>query len=324
MARIIIIGSGVVGEATGRGFLQHGHRVEFIDIDPERVDALRRKGLAATAALDLNGPGAFVFIVVPTPHEGRRYDLSYVTTAGRTVGQELRRATHHHTVVLRSTVPPGTTEGVLLPILEEESGRVAYEHFGLASNPEFLRAASNFEDFLLPWMTVIGSRSARTRERMSHLYRPFGGELRTFTNPAKAEFVKVAHNLFNATKISFWNELWRVADRIGFSSDEIAAVVARSSEGSINPEYGIRGGMPYGGACLPKDTYGFIGFAQQLGIDIPLAEAVATVNETMEDLVQAELSHALAPSVQPAPAGVRVHSNGDGASDGDGVIDLTS
>lgn len=293
MARTIIVGGGTVGEPTGRGFERVGHAVSFVDIDEQRVRALQAKGLAATTTINLSGPPAFVFIAVPTPHDGPRYDLTFVHAAARSIGRALHDATQFHTIVMRSTVPPGTTEGLLVPILEEESGRRVHEHFEVAANPEFLRASSNHEDFLMPWMTVIGSRSARTVERLCELYRPFGGELRTFTSPTKAEFVKCAHNLFNATKISFWNEMWLVANRLGFSSDEIAAVVSRSAEGSVNPNYGIRGGMPFSGACLPKDTYGFLGFAHELGVEVPLLESVAKVNERMEELVQRELERRL-------------------------------
>jgi UDPglucose 6-dehydrogenase len=275
-----------------------------VDVNPDRVAALQAKGYAASSVLDLSGPSAFVFVAVPTPHIGARYDLSYITDAATTIGAALRGATEFHTVVVRSTVPPGTTEGLVQPILEEQSGRRVHEHFEVAANPEFLRATSNHEDFLMPWMTVLGSRSARTVERMCDLYKHFGGDIRTFLNPAKAEFVKCAHNIYNATKISFWNEMWMVADRLGFSSDEIAAVVAHSSEGSINPNYGIRGGMPFGGACLPKDTYGFIGFATELGVDVPLLRSVAVVNEHMEELVQTALERELTSKrVEPAAAG---------------------
>ena len=98
------------------------------------------------------------------------------------------------------------------------------------------------------------------------LLKPFGGEVRVFADPAEAEFVKCAHNIFNAAKISFWNEMWLVAREAGVALDPIAATVARSAEGSFNPQYGIRGGAPYGGVCLPKDTCGFLGFAAQMGV----------------------------------------------------------
>jgi UDPglucose 6-dehydrogenase len=167
------------------------------------------------------------------------------------------------------------------PLLEQVSGRRVGDHFALASNPEFLRAASAREDFLTPWMTVIGSRSRRTVERLVAIYDGFGGEVRTFSSPAEAELVKCAHNLFNATKISFWNEMWKIGQHLGVGVDEVAATVARSAEGSINPEYGIKGGKPFGGACLPKDTQGFLGFAAELGMEMPVLDAVIRTNDSL-------------------------------------------
>ena len=197
-----------------------------------------------------------------------------------------------HTVVVRSTVSPGTTEGLVKTTLEENSGMVANEGFGLASNPEFLRAVSAAEDFANPWMTIIASRDPQNVERLRSVLAPFGGELRTFTNPAEAEFIKAAHNIYNATKISFWNEMWLVAQKIGVNLDPIAATVARSAEGSINPEYGIRGGAPYGGVCLPKDTQGFLGFADTIDVDMPLLTAVVETNDRLATIVQEEVDTA--------------------------------
>jgi UDPglucose 6-dehydrogenase len=130
-------------------------------------------------------------------------------------------------------------------------------------------------------MTVVGSCSDEALDLLNELYEPFGGELCRFTAPADAEFAKLAHNVFNATKISFFNELWNVATTIGVDAERAAEVIARSAEASWNPDYGIHGGRPFGGACLPKDVAGFIGFAQQVGCSVPLAGAVRTVNELM-------------------------------------------
>jgi UDPglucose 6-dehydrogenase len=189
-------------------------------------------------------------------------------------------------------VPPGTTEGLVKTTLERASGMRAGKGFGLAANPEFLRAVTAAEDFANPWMTVVASRDPQTVERLRRLLSPFGGELRTFTNPAEAEFVKCAHNIYNATKISFWNEMWLVARQIGVDLDPIAATVARSAEGSINPEYGIRGGAPYGGVCLPKDTCGFLGYAQTVGVDMPLLTAVVQTNDKLAEIVAREIDTA--------------------------------
>jgi UDPglucose 6-dehydrogenase len=152
-------------------------------------------------------------------------------------------------------------------------------------------------------MTVVASHSPRTVERLAALLAPFGGELRRLADPTTAELIKCTHNLFNAAKISFWNEMWRVCDLLDVDQAEVASTVARSAEGSTNVEYGIRGGEPYGGACLPKDTKGFLGFAAELGLDTPLLEAVDAVNERIVD-------------------GTAVHHNGNGKpSRLDGVDD---
>jgi UDPglucose 6-dehydrogenase len=286
--RIFVIGSGVVGAATGRGFRAVGHDVTFIDTSPARVRELRKSGMDVRGELDLSGePDAFVLLTLPTPNLGAAYDLAAFTAGTQAVGRALGASSARHTVVVRSTVPPGTNEGLVRPLLERESGKRAGSDFGLASNPEFLRAATAEQDFAQPWMTVIGSRHADTLASLGKLLAPFGGEMRMFDDPATAEFVKCAHNIYNATKISFWNEMWLVANRAGVDADAVSATVARSAEGSINPLYGIRGGAPYGGVCLPKDTNGFLGFAAELGVETPLLQAVVDTNERLEHLVAA-------------------------------------
>lgn len=282
MTRVTIIGAGVVGAATGKGLVQHGHDVEFVDIDRARVEQLRAEGLRATTELQLAGR-ELVFLTLPTPNDGYRCDLRPLLEATAEVGEAIAAGNEFHTVVVRSTVPPTTCDSVVTPLLERTSGRAFGEGFSVASNPEFLRARSALEDFLHPWMTVIGSRSPRTLERLSELLAPFGGELRRFALPATAELIKYAHNLFNATKISFWNEIWSVCARLRVDAGEVAGVVSRSAEGSTNAEYGTRGGEPYGGACLPKDTKAFLGFLDQLGLDGPLLSAVDEVNERMHE-----------------------------------------
>src|SRR4029078_8072289 len=132
----------------------------------------------------------------------------------------------------------------------------------------------------------------QTDDRLRGSLSPFGVDMRTFANPAEAEFIKCSHNIFNAAKISFWNEMWLVARQIGLALDPLAATVAKSAEGSINPQYGIRGGAPYGGVCLPKDTCGFLGFSDSVGVDMPLLRAVVAVNEHLEKVVSSEVEAA--------------------------------
>jgi UDPglucose 6-dehydrogenase len=319
VARIFVVGSGVVGTATGRGFSDMGHQVTFIDVLPSQIHALTELGHDARLELDLTGePDSYIFLTLPTPNAGHTYDLTAFQAGTRAVGQALGRAAGMHTVVVRSTVPPTTCDKVVAPILEAESGKRAGVGFQLASNPEFLRAASAAEDFRWPWMTVIASRNRRTAERLGNLLAPFGGELRMFSDPVQAELVKCAHNIYNATKISFWNEMWLVAEKLGVSLDTVATTVARSAEASFNIDYGIRGGAPYGGACLPKDTKGFLGFAAEIGVDMPVLEAVVSVNDNIAALVDRELERA----IDDAPAaavldlrdcGSAAHANGNGS-----------
>lgn len=288
----------MVGEATGRGLIHRGHKVTFVDVLAGRVEALRASGLDATDQLDLAGEEeSFVFLTLPTPHvvepaatpggqPDRRYDLSAFLQGVRDVGEALRGTDEIHTVVVRSTVPPGTTLRLVAPLLEETSGKAEGVGFTLASNPEFLRAASAAEDFRHPWMTVVGARNKRTAERLADLLRPFGGELRVFDDPTTTETIKIVHNVFNAVKISFWNEMWTLAKALDVDPNAVSGTVALSAEGSWNTGYGITGGAPYGGACLPKDTNGLLGLARSIGVEMPLLKAAVAVNEDMAGLVR--------------------------------------
>lgn len=283
MSKVIIVGSGVVGTATGKGFARKGHDVTFVDINASRIHALRNEGYMATERPALSG-SSFIFLTLPTPAVGLAYDLSAFAVGLRTVGNWLRSSDQHHTVVVRSTVPPGTSDGLVTRLLEDASGKRAGMEFSVACSPEFLRAASAEHDFLSPWMTIIASPVQGAVERLHKLFLPFGGEIRTFSKMAEAEFIKCSHNLFNATKISFWNEMWRICRHLELDADAIASAVSRSAEASINPDYGTRGGSAFGGACLPKDTRGFLGFAARMGMEMPLLSAVVEVNACMERL----------------------------------------
>lgn len=287
MERIVVVGAGVVGTATGEGFRRHGHDVTLVDINAERVTQLARMGYNASTKLDLGGPPAFVFLTLPTPAIiGRGYDLSAFFAGIEEVGKALRsKSVHaHHTVVVRSTVPPRTLDRLVVPNLEVSSGRAVERDFSVASAPEFLRAATAIKDFLDPWMTVLASRDKIALDRLVRLFEPFGGDLRTFDNPVVAECIKITHNVYNATKISFWNEMWQLCNELDIESDFVADTVAHSAEGSFNPDYGIHGGSPFGGACLPKDTEGLLGFARSEGVDLPLVRSVQEVNQNIADL----------------------------------------
>lgn len=285
MSQIVIMGSGVVGTATGKGFAKAGHDVMFVDIDLQRVQDLRSEGYEASETLELGSEPSVIFLTLPTPDNGREWVLAPILSGAETVAEAIRDSDGFHTVVMRSTVPPGTTEAKIQPLIEKVSGKVEGLGFAIGSNPEFLRAKSAYEDFINPWMTIVGARSPRTRERLIDLLQPFGGEMRAYDDPAQAEMIKAAHNLYNAAKISFWNEMWQMCQVLDLDARAVAETVARSAEGSFNPNYGIVGGLPYGGACLPKDTKGFLGFAREVGVDMKMLRATDAVNETMKAIV---------------------------------------
>lgn len=283
MTRITIVGAGVVGQATGRGFLTHGHSVRFVDVSPAIVTLLREQGLDAFFPEQVDWTASDITMLsVNTPTCNGRIDLTFLMNALETLARGLAGATTFHTVVVRSTVPPTTTERVVRPLLESLSGHRVGEDIGLAMNPEFLRQVSAAHDFLHPRLTVIGAMTATEATILGELYAPFDAPI-VHVDPTTAETIKYANNLYNATKISFFNEFYLVCERLGVDADVVSRTVARSAEGMWNPAYGTRGGWPYGGACLPKDTAAFYDFmTSSYGMELPLLAATMQVNALME------------------------------------------
>jgi len=299
MSRIFIVGSGTVGAATGRALGHAGHRVTLVDIDPQRVAGLVGEGLDARGDLNLAGePESFIFLCTPTRVVAGRHHLADVAAGAEAIGRAMARGDCPHTVIVRSTTPPGTTRDLVRPLIELHSGRREGTGFGLASSPHFDSRSSAYRtgrhalETVRPPLTVIGADTERVTNAIRDLLSPLvppGGQMRLLEDPTEAEMVKCVHSLFNATKISFWNEIWRVCDRLGLDPDEVASTVATSAEGSLNPEYGIWGGAPYGGSQLPGDTHGFLGFAEEIGLPMPLLTAVVGVNSGFEQRLGAEL-----------------------------------
>ncbi len=288
MSRIAVVGSGVVGTATGKGFLSKGHEVTFIDISSSRVEALREMGLEALLPNELEWlTPDFIIVTVSTPPHARTgavvldYIKNSMETVGILVGQAHQSAVFP-VVVIRSTVPPGTTLNVLLPLLEEHSDLQVGQHFGLCMQPEFLRAKSSEEDFLHPWVTVIGEYDGPSGKALHELYTGFTGTFYRFSIP-EAEALKYAHNLRNATIISFNNEMWWALRQMGIEDpNKLLSAVTHTAESAWNPQYGSIGGRPYGGTCLPKDTQGLHAHAVSRGIQMPLLRAVIDVNHMFD------------------------------------------
>lgn len=281
--RVAIIGSGVIGEAAGRGLLRHGRDVSFCDIREEKITELKKEGLTAIFPDELPDRVHDVFLVsIQTPTTPEGVDLTYIQKAYRAIGHALKIQKEYAVVATRSTVPVGTAETVVAPILEEASGKRAGVDFSVASNPEYLRELTAFEDFIQPRLIVIGTDDDRAGAVLEELYKPFGAPIHHVTT-AEAEMQKYVHNLLNAAKISFFNEQRDICNKLGISADAIFPLVIESAEAIWNPRYGTKNLGAYGGACLPKDVKGFLHFAHtKLGIDMPLLRSVDEVNEAVK------------------------------------------
>ncbi len=290
MSRIFIIGSGVVGTATGRGFIKAGHDVTFVDVLPSRIKELTKEGFDARAHIELPDEASFLFLTLPTPHDGRHYDLSAFDNGVATVGRALAASPVAHTVVVRSTVPPGTTEGRVLPALERESGLKCGRrlHVGVQSRVPARRIGSGG----LPLSLDDGHRVAQqahsgTAARPARAVRRRSCASSTTRQPPSSSSARTTSTTRRRSASGM---------RCGWSPRSSASTttrwhrtVANSAEGSYNREYGIHGGAPYGGVCLPKDTNGFLGFAEELGVEMPLLDAVVTVNETLTAMTDHEI-----------------------------------
>lgn len=282
MARIAIVGSGVVGQATGKALSHQGHAVFFCDVDEQKISALRQAGFAAGQAEDLaNEPFDIAFLCVPTPTVDGAVDLSFLHQACETVGRVLRDVRHYPIVVSKSTNPPGTVRRVIIPTLELFSGKKAGQDFGVAVEPEYLREKHALPDAEKPRLFLVGTEDKHAGHLLAWLRAPFGCPVEIL-QPEEAEMQKYVHNLFNAAKISFFNEMRTVCRKAGIDAEKIFPLVAETAEASWNRSYGVRDFGPFNGMCLPKDTTGFLTWArQQLGEDMPLLKAVIDVNERL-------------------------------------------
>ena len=159
----------------------------------------------------------------------------------------------------------------------------AGEDFGVCMNPEYLRENRNEEDFKNPWLVTIGELDSKSGEAIEGIYDPHKCPIIHLPLEA-AEMQKYVHNLFNACKISFFNEMRVVCEAVNVDADKVFELVVKSAEAQWNPQYGIRDFGAYGGTCLPKDTTAFMAWAKdELGKSMPLLRAVIRVNDITKE-----------------------------------------
>ncbi len=270
----LIVGSGVVGFASGIGLLERGFSVTFCDTNPHRR---RKLGLDGYETTDVPEPADIYIACVPSVD----IDLIEVRSAAREIGGVLRRGDF---CILRSTVPPGTTRTVFTPLLESTSGLKAGKDFHVLYEPEFLRAEDGNDpvaDELNPHLVLVGEAEPGVAGDLTGIVAGSAASGMVITDFETAEFAKMVHNAFNAAKISFFNEVWQLAGKLGIDGNLVNKLVSISAEASWNEEYGIVGGRAYGGACLPKDVELLLEFCREKNLDSPLLAAVQTVNRSL-------------------------------------------
>ncbi len=310
--KVSIIGSGYVGSVSAACFAELGHEVICIDVDEEKVKLINagrapiweegldgllgkhsQKSLIATSDYEYavqNSDVSFICVGTPSGKDGS-IDLSIVKAASASLGAAIGKKGHYHVVVVKSTVVPETTEKVVLPILEEFSGKRAGRDFGVAMNPEFLREGKAVYDFMHPDKIVVGAIDERSGFAVAELYRRLDCTV-TRTNPRTAEMIKYVNNSFLATKISFANEVGNICKQLGIDTYEVMDAVGTDLR--IERRF-LNCGAGFGGSCFPKDVRALIGKAKGMGYEPQLLDSVVAVNERqplkMVELLQRRIGH---------------------------------
>ena len=294
--KVGIVGLGYMGLGTGLAFARRGLSVVGYDVkskiraavaqgvtpyyEEDLAELLRsevRSGRfrVADRLEDLVRFAEGIFLCVPTP-PGRhgRIDLRPLRGATRELGRAIATANGYRLIVVKSTVVPGTTETVILPELLRSSGRSPRE-LGVASNPEFLAEGTMVHDALYPDRIVIGASDRRAEAWLRRAYRPFRAPV-VALSPSGAELVKYSANAFLALKVSFANEVARLADRLGVHVDRVMEAVG------LDPRIGgsfLRAGPGFGGSCFEKDVAAFAARAEELGVPMRTAATALRVND---------------------------------------------
>jgi UDPglucose 6-dehydrogenase len=284
---ISIIGSGVVGTIIGTGFCQLGNDVIFYDISKPRIDQLKNQGAKTTQDIKYAVEHSDVsFLCVPTPTKNKKIDLSFIKKATKDIATALKRKNKYHVIVVKSTVTPTTTEKVIKPIIEKTSKKKCGELLGICVNPEFLTEIhdswtndNNFSrGFFSEERIVIGEFDKKSGDILDKLYKPLNIPIFR-TDMKTAELIKYTSNCCLASRISYWNQIFLICNKLGIDSKLVAQIVSMDSRIG---EYGTIHGLAYGGKCLDKDLKAFINFAKESGANPELLEVVNNINNHMK------------------------------------------
>ena len=292
---ICVIGGGYVGLVTAVCLAELGHTVTIIDTNEEKVQKIRtaqspiaepglselleknlEKNLTVFSNYECIKKSCLSIICVDTPATpDGSVNMSYIESACISLGEALRNNKGDHVIVMKSTVPPGTMESVVQPIVLKISGRSEKNTLFL-SNPEFLREGSAISDFMSPDRIIVGSNNGDGKEIISWLYAGISAPI-MFTTIKTAEMSKYVANAFLATKISFSNEIGNVCKNLGIDVYDVMNCV--SMDHRISPHF-LNAGVGFGGACFPKDIRALIHLAENNGETPRLLQAVMDINQT--------------------------------------------
>jgi GDP-mannose 6-dehydrogenase len=296
--KLSIFGIGYVGCVSAACFAKSGHHVIGVDVNATKVeiinagrspiveagiDELMSEMVAAgrlravTCSCEAVRESEISLVCVGTPsNTNGSLNLKHVQRVCEEIGAALRNKQERHTVVIRSTMLPGTIENLVVPTLEEHSGKKAGKDFGVCINPEFLREGSSLKDFYAPPFTLIGADSKETAELVSTLYTDIDAPL-MITELKTAEMVKYACNCFHALKVSFANEIGNVCKAAGIDSHEVMNVFTKDTKLNLSPYY-LTPGFAFGGSCLPKDLRAINYKAKQLDVEVPVLASILSSN----------------------------------------------
>jgi GDP-mannose 6-dehydrogenase len=297
--KVAVFGLGYVGSVTAAALARDGHHVVGVDVAPAKIATLNAgrspvlepgvEELIARAVAEgrlratddpaegLDGAHVSLICVGTPSREDGSLDLGYVTQVARQIGSKLSLAAEAHRVVVRSTVLPGSTRGVVLPEVERASGRAVGQGWDICTNPEFLREGTSLRDYDAPSRILVGEREPGGSAPVLDLYA--GVDATRFTVPLEvAEAVKYTDNAFHALKVTFANEIGRVWEAAGADPVRVMEIVAQDTKLNVSPVY-LRPGFAFGGSCLPKDLRALTFAARDRNVRIPMLDAVLASNE---------------------------------------------
>lgn len=303
LSSISIFGLGYVGAVSTACFANRGHKVIGVDPDPNKIQLINsgKSPIVEPGLNDLlkqcvsksrihatddpiwavmNTDISFVCVGTPSTDDGR-CDLRYLEQVSTSIGMALRHKDEYHTVIFRSTVPPGTTATVMCTIIEKASGKKAGPDFGLGFHPEFLRESTAIADFNEPPKTVVGGIDQRTCQIVASLYQGIDDEV-IETSIEAAEMVKYVDNTWHALKVSFANEIGKICRAAHVDSHDVMDIFVQDTKLNLSPYY-MKPGFAFGGSCLPKDVRGINHLAMDLGVSTPVLGSIIASNQAQID-----------------------------------------